>query len=77
MSSEGGTIRLETLVELKFLNSSLSELILLWKLDKLFPVEHFEAAASQSTVPSPPSEHLPGVGSLGGIERAARFDEGP
>ena len=30
------------------------ELILLLKLDKQFPVEQFEATASQSTVPSPP-----------------------
>ena len=31
----------------------LFELVLLLKLDKLFPVEQFEAAASQSAVPSP------------------------
>ena len=31
----------------------LVELILLFKLDKQLPVEHFEAIASQSTVPSP------------------------
>ena len=52
--SEGGMIRLETLIELKFPNSSLFELILLLKLDKQFPVEQFEAAVSQSTAPSPP-----------------------
>ena len=32
----------------------LFELILLLKLDKLLPVEQFEATVSQSTVPSPP-----------------------
>ena len=32
----------------------LFELILLLKLDKQFPVEQFEAAGSQSTVPFPP-----------------------
>ena len=32
---------------------ALFELILLLKLDKRFPVEQFEATASQSTVPSP------------------------
>ena len=32
----------------------LFELILLLKLDKQFPVEQFEAAASQSAVPYPP-----------------------
>ena len=64
--SEGGMIRLETLIELKFLNSSFSssntqcelfELILLSKLDKQLPVEQFErfeSAVSQSAVPSPP-----------------------
>ena len=31
----------------------LFELVLLMKLDKLFPVEQFEATLSQSTVPSP------------------------
>ena len=31
----------------------LFELILLFKLDKQFPVEQFEATVSQSTVPSP------------------------
>ena len=30
------------------------ELIFLWKSDRRFPVEQFEAAVSQSTVPSPP-----------------------
>ena len=61
--SEGGTIRLETLIELTFLNSSFSnsnlyqfdlfELILLLKLDKQFPVGQFEATVSQSAVPPP------------------------
>ena len=32
----------------------LLELILLLKLDKQFPVEHFEATVSRSAVPSPP-----------------------
>ena len=45
--SEGGMIRLETLIEF-------FELILLLKSDKQFLVEQFEAAVSQSTVPSPP-----------------------
>ena len=49
-----GMIRLETLIELKFLNSSFFKLILLLELDKQFPVEQFEATVSQSTVPSPP-----------------------
>ena len=31
----------------------LFELILIWQLDEHFPVEQFEAAVSQSTVPSP------------------------
>ena len=46
-------IRLETLIELKFLNSSSSSFLLL-KLDTQLLVEQFEATASQSTVPSPP-----------------------
>ena len=49
--SEGG-MRSETLIELKFLNSSFCELILLLKLDKQFPVEQFEATDSQSTASS-------------------------
>ena len=44
--SEGGVIRLETLIDLKFLHSSFSELILLLKLDKQFPVEQSEATLS-------------------------------
>ena len=52
--SEGGMIRLETLIELIFLNSSFSRSILLLKLGTQFPVEQFEATVSQSTVPSPP-----------------------
>ena len=46
-ASEGGMIRLETLIDPKFLNSSFSILL---KLDKQFPVEQFEATVSQSTV---------------------------
>ena len=52
--SEGGRIRSETLIELKFLDSSFFELVLLPKLDKRLPAEQFEATVSQSTVPSPP-----------------------
>ena len=52
--SEGGMIRLETLIELKSLDSSFYELVLLLKFDKQLPVERFEAAVSQSAVPSPP-----------------------
>ena len=37
-----------------FYRFELFELIVLLKLDKHFPVEHFEATISQSTVPSPP-----------------------
>ena len=47
-------IGLETLIELKFVSVSFSSLSSLLKLDKQFPVEQFEATASQSTVPSPP-----------------------
>ena len=50
--SEGGMIRLETLIELNS-QFELFELILLLKLDKHFPVEQFEATVSQSAVPSP------------------------
>ena len=50
-NSEGGMIRLETLVEL-------SELILSLKLDNQFPIEQFEATVSQSTVPSPPLRNV-------------------
>ena len=55
-------IRLETIIELKFLNSYFSSsnfsirafrLILLLKLDEQLPVEQFEATVSQSTVPCP------------------------
>ena len=42
-ASEGGMIRLETLIQLKYLNSSFSSLILLLKLGKQLPVEQFEA----------------------------------
>ena len=48
-------IRLQTRIELKFLNSCF-ERILLLKLDKQLRVEQFEATVSQSTVTSPPSE---------------------
>ena len=48
-------IRLETLIELKFLNSCFFELVLLLRFDRQFPVELFEATVSQSTVASPPS----------------------
>ena len=44
---------METLVELKFIDSRLFELTLSLKVDIEFPVEQFEAAVSQSAVPSP------------------------
>ena len=51
---------METLIELKLLNSSflfeLFELVLLYRSDKQFPVEQSEPTVSQSTVPSPPSQ---------------------
>ena len=56
-------IRLETLIEFKFsiravraqiVQFDFVEFIILLKLDKRFPVEQFEAAVPQSTVPSPP-----------------------
>ena len=51
--SEGRMIRLEILIELKFLNSfKLFELFLLLKLDKQFSIEQFEPTVSQSTVSS-------------------------
>ena len=46
-------MRLESLITLKLFNSSLSELFLLFKLDKQFSIERFEPIVSQSTVPSP------------------------
>ena len=52
--SEGGMIRLQTLIELKLLNSSFSSLSSYWNQTNKLPVELFEATASQSTVPSPP-----------------------
>ena len=52
-SLEGGIIRLETLIEVKFLDSSFLSLSSLLELDKQLPVEPFEATVSQSTVPSP------------------------
>ena len=45
---------METLIELEFLDLRFSSFILLSKSDRQFPVEQFEAAVSQSTVPSPP-----------------------
>ena len=65
-------IRLETLIELKFINSSCSNLSLLLELAKQFPVEQFEATVSQSRVPSPPVSY--GCSEiLGfGIERSKR-----
>ena len=54
LSLEGGMIRLETLHRAQISQFELCELILLLKLDKQFPVEQFQAAVSQSTVPSPP-----------------------
>ena len=59
--SEGGMMRLESLIELKFLNSSFSSCFILLKFDNQFPVtEQFEATASQSTAPSPPRKDKPG-----------------
>ena len=52
--SAGGMMRLETLIELKYSQFELFEFIPLLNLDKLFPVEQFEATVSQSTAPSPP-----------------------
>ena len=46
-------MRLETLIELKFDQFELFELVPLLKLDKQFPIEQFEATVSQPTVPSP------------------------
>ena len=40
-------------IELTFISSSFSSLILLLKLDRQLPVEQFEATVPQSTVPSP------------------------
>ena len=51
--SEGGMIRLETLIELKFIIRAF-ELIQLLKLDKRSPAERFEATVSQSSVPCLP-----------------------
>ena len=50
----GMMMRLETLIELKFVQFELLELILVLTLDKQFPVEQVEATVSQSAVPSPP-----------------------
>ena len=47
----------------------LFELSLLLKLDKQFPLEQFEAAVSQSTVPSPPLLVMSVAATLGGLER--------
>ena len=51
----GGVIRLETLIELTFINSRFS--ILLLKLDKRLPVAQFEGTAPQSTVACPLLNH--------------------
>ena len=60
--SEGGMIRLGTLIELKFsiqvfraqnYKFEFFELIILLKFDKQLAVERFEATGSQSTVSSP------------------------
>ena len=50
--SEGGMIRLETLIVLKLFSSSFSSLSSYWKSDKQFSTEQFEPTVSQSTVPS-------------------------
>ena len=42
---------------IQFHQFELFELLLLFKLDKQFPVEQFEATVSQSTVTSPPLTH--------------------
>ena len=47
-----GIIRLETLIELKFINSTFRA-YLLFRLDKRFSVEQFEATIPQSAVSSP------------------------
>ena len=73
--SEVGMVRLDTLIELKFLNSSFSSsncsirafraypLIDIKLTVPYRPVEQFEATLSQSTVPSPPLQWSP----LGGF----------
>ena len=48
VESEGGIIRLETLIELKFLNSSFSSFF------QQFSIVQFEPTVSQSTVSHPP-----------------------
>ena len=55
-ASEGGMIRLETLIGLEISQFEFFELIILSKLDKEFSIEQFEPTVSQSTVPSPPSK---------------------
>ena len=52
--SEGGMIRLKNPHRAQICQFELFELILLTKSDKQLPVEQFEAAVSQSAVPSPP-----------------------
>ena len=47
-------MRLETLIELKFINSIVSSCCCILKLDQQFSIEQFEPTASQSTVSSPP-----------------------
>ena len=62
--SEGGMIRLETLIELKYLNSNFSSLSsYVLKLGNQLPVEQFEAEVSQSNSIPPsltcaPSRHI-------------------
>ena len=62
-------MRLDTLIELKFVQLYVFELIPLLKLDEQLPVEQFEVTVSQSTVPSPPLSILarnpPGAGHNG------------
>ena len=53
-TAEGGMVRLENPHRAQISRFELFELVLLVKSDNRFPVEQFEAAVSQSTVPSPP-----------------------
>jgi hypothetical protein len=63
--SGGGMITVRSLHRARIYQSELFELILLLKSDKQFPAEkqfpvvHFEARASQSTLPSPPLSPRP------------------
>ena len=57
--SQGGMIRLETLIELKFLDSSFFfGVLLVLKSDKQSSIEQFEPTVSQSTVSSLPPRRL-------------------